>query len=56
VLDLTGRRVAVLSLPAGASAVEWQGRDLVGRAAPAGVYFARLEDERGTAARFVLAR
>jgi len=57
VLDLTGRKVAALPLPAGARAVEWQGSDLVGRAAPAGVYFARVEDEpRGAAARFVLAR
>jgi len=57
VLDLTGRKVAALPLPAGARGVEWQGSDLVGRAAPAGVYFARVEDEpRGAAARFVLAR
>jgi hypothetical protein len=57
VLDLTGRRVATLPLPAGAHGVEWQGRDLVGHAAPAGIYFARVEDEtRASASRFVLAR
>ena len=57
VLDLTGRRVAILPLPAGAHAVEWQGRALDGRAAPAGIYFARAEGEAaGLATRFVLAR
>jgi len=57
VLDLTGRRVAQLSLPAGARSAEWAGRDLDGRAAPAGVYFARMEDETHAAnVRFVLAR
>jgi flagellar hook assembly protein FlgD len=57
VLDLTGRRVATLPLAAGARSVEWQGRTLDGRAAPAGIYFARVEDETHAAnARFVLAR
>jgi len=57
VLDLTGRRVATLPLPAGARFVEWHGRDLDGRSAPAGVYFARVDDEpQGSASRFVLAR
>ena len=57
VLDLTGRRVATLPLPAGARAVEWQGRNLDGHATPAGVYFARVEYEtRASASRFVLAR
>jgi hypothetical protein len=56
VLDLTGRRVAALPLAAGARAVDWQGRDLAGRAAPAGVYFARVEDDAHGSTRFVLAR
>jgi hypothetical protein len=56
VLDLTGRRVASLPLAAGAPSVEWQGRDLAGRAAPAGVYFARVEGDARGSARFVLAR
>src|SRR4029079_4889497 len=34
VLDLTGRKVAALPLPAGARGVEWQGSDRRGRAAP----------------------
>jgi hypothetical protein len=63
VLDLTGRRVATLPLPAGARSIEWTGRDLDGRPAPAGIYFARVWSESfgyspdsGTAVRFVLAR
>jgi hypothetical protein len=57
VLDLTGRRVATLPLPAGTRSAEWAGRDLAGRAAPAGVYFARVEDAVHAAnVRFVLAR
>jgi hypothetical protein len=63
VLDLTGRRVATLPLPAGARSAEWAGRDLDGRAAPAGIYFARLGHDAfgyspnsSPAARFVLAR
>jgi hypothetical protein len=55
VLDLTGRRVAALPLPAGVRAVEWAGRDQDGRRAPAGIYFARVGGEAATA-RFVLAR
>jgi hypothetical protein len=57
VLDLSGRRVALLPLPAGERSAEWAGRDLVGRAAPAGIYFARMEDDAHAAnVRFVLAR
>ena len=63
VLDLTGRRVASLPLPAGARSAEWAGRDLDGRAAPAGIYFARVGHDAfgyspnsGASARFVLAR
>jgi len=57
VLDLTGRRLATLPLAAGERAVEWQGRDPAGRAAPAGIYFARVEGGAASpAARFVLAR
>ena len=57
VLDLTGRRVSTLVLAAGASSAEWQGRDALGRLAPAGVYFARVAGEgTASAVRFVVAR
>ncbi|MEQ1833969.1 MAG: hypothetical protein ABL977_13015 [Candidatus Eisenbacteria bacterium] len=57
VLDLTGRRIATLALARGERFAEWLGRDDAGRAAPAGVYFARLAgDEPAPAARFVMAR
>ena len=57
VLDLTGRRVASLVLPAGERALEWSGLDDGGRAIVAGVYFARLEGEPATTSvRFVVAR
>lgn len=57
VLDLTGRRVATLVVARGERFAEWQGRDDAGRAAPAGVYFARVAgDEDVPAARFVMAR
>ncbi len=49
VLDLSGRRVWSTALPAGASAVTWNGRRDDGGRAGAGVYFARLEDGRGVA-------
>ena len=57
VLDLTGRRISTLALARGERFAEWQGRDDAGRAAPAGVYFARIAgDESAPAARFVMAR
>ena len=57
VVDVTGRRMAQLELPSGASGAEWMGRDEQGRAAPAGVYFARLAGEPpGSGTRFVLMR
>ncbi len=46
VFDVTGRRVAspaVGSWPAGAHAVQWDGRDLSGLPVASGVYFMRLE-------------
>ncbi len=55
VVDVTGRRVALLALAAGATTAEWAGRDEQGRAAPAGVYFARVVGEAdGTGTRFIL--
>lgn len=51
ILDAGGRRVWARPLGRGAAVLEWRGeRDGGGRARP-GVYFARLEDERGVAAR-----
>jgi len=57
VMDLTGRHVASLALPAGGRFAEWRARDDQGRRAPAGVYFVRLAGEGAApAARFVVAR
>lgn len=59
VYDAAGRRVRVLAsgtLAAGPHAERWDGRDDAGRAAPGGVYFARLRaGGRDEARRFVLA-
>ena len=45
--DVTGRRIARLvdgtRLGGGAHTVSWNGRDALGRPAPAGVYLVRLE-------------
>ena len=49
VYDIGGRLVRQLHrgrLAAGAHAFEWNGRDVQGREAPAGVYFVRLESAR----------
>lgn len=45
IVDARGRRLGEIgrSLPAGASSLEWDGRDAGGRAMPAGVYFYRLQ-------------
>lgn len=43
ILDLQGRRVRSLVLPAGALEVTWDGRDERDRATAPGIYFARLE-------------
>lgn len=57
VVDVMGRRMALLELPSGATSVEWAGRDERDRAAPAGVYFARLADgPAASGTRFVLTR
>jgi hypothetical protein len=60
VYDAGGRRVRVLesgALPAGKRTTRWDGRDAAGRAAPNGVYFARLHaGGRVEARRFVLVR
>jgi len=52
--DVQGRRVRTLidgSLPAGPAQVEWDGRSDTGAAAPAGVYWARLETVDGVVSR-----
>jgi hypothetical protein len=41
VLDLAGRRVETLILPAGSRQVVWDGRDEHGRPCAPGVYFVR---------------
>jgi len=54
VVDVSGRRVARLVdrvLAAGPHAAEWNGRDAVGRSAPAGVFFVRLESRSGRESR-----
>jgi hypothetical protein len=50
--DLRGRLVVQLFdgiLPEGRSELDWDGRDALGRPAPSGVYFARLETRTGRA-------
>ena len=58
IYDAGGRKVRVLELGAmggGPRAARWDGRDLAGRKAPSGVYFARLEGDGARATRrFVL--
>lgn len=60
VYDLGGRRVRELAggvFGPGPHAVTWDGRDGDGRAAPAGLYFARLETRSGSVSRrLVIAR
>ncbi len=50
IVDAAGRRLGEIarSLPAGASSLEWDGRDAAGRSLPAGVYFYRLQVDDGT--------
>lgn len=56
VFDVSGRRVRVLPT-GGAATLLWDGRDEVGRALPAGTYFARTLSPRGIhTARVVLLR
>ncbi len=57
VYDLNGRRVARMLFSRDSQEVEWAGRAPDGRPAPAGVYFARIDDAPELhATRFVLAR
>lgn len=57
VYDLNGRRVARLAFANARPSAEWDGRTPDGRPAPAGVYFARMDDAPELRpARFVLAR
>jgi choice-of-anchor B domain-containing protein len=57
VFDVAGRRVAVLTrgrMPAGPHRIGWDARLPGGPAAPAGVYFIRLESDAGSFARKVV--
>ena len=57
VYDLNGRRVAKVSFARDAEVALWDGRTPDGRPAPAGVYFARIDDAPELrATRFVFAR
>jgi hypothetical protein len=56
VLDVTGRRIRELALPAGATAVSWDGRDGSGRPVASGVYWAIRERSGTEAARVVVIR
>lgn len=57
VFDAHGRLAALLWIWPGARAATWDGRDLAGRAAPAGAYFARVTTPRASAvARVTLLR
>jgi flagellar hook assembly protein FlgD len=54
VFSVTGQRVwtkDLSGLGAGSHRVEWQGRQLDGRAAPPGIYFARLDGTPASMAR-----
>jgi hypothetical protein len=54
--DLAGRRVAQLTIAAGATSAVWDGRTATGRSAPAGVYFARVAGAPGATARVLVVR
>jgi chitodextrinase len=57
VYDVRGRLQARLELSPGLEgASAWDGRDLAGRPAPAGIYFARMVDGRALVERLVLLR
>lgn len=57
VCDILGRRVAAIALPSGAESAEWNGHDVTGRTAAAGVYLVHVREEPASSAvRFVLAR
>jgi len=54
IFDAGGRRVVTLlrgDLPPGRRSVSWDGREASGSRAPAGLYFARLTTDQGTASR-----
>jgi hypothetical protein len=51
VVDALGRRVWTTPLAAGANTVTWDGRDMRGTRAGAGLYFMRVRDNRGTSMR-----
>ena len=55
ILGVDGRRIARVAVPAGAPA-RWDGRDDRGRAAPGGLYLARLAGREGAATKFLLMR
>jgi flagellar hook assembly protein FlgD len=50
IYDVLGRKVRRLAdgdLPAGSTAIRWDGRDAAGSAARTGMYFARLATPKG---------
>lgn len=51
IVDAGGRRMWSNRLPAGATTLTWRGEKEGGGHAPPGLYFARVEDERGVTAR-----
>lgn len=55
VLDIGGRIIALLPLPASAGTVSWNTRDSAGSLVPAGIYLARPR-EGGAGARFTILR
>jgi hypothetical protein len=54
IVDAGGRRAWSRRVPPGQSAFEWSGERDSGGRAPAGLYFARVEDARGVAARRIV--
>jgi len=56
VFSVSGRLVARVPI-ARAGVADWEGRDLAGRVAPSGLYFARLEGDRNAlGTKFMLLR
>ena len=51
VVDAAGRRIWTRTLASGSTAITWRGERDLGGPAPPGVYFVRIEDERGATLR-----
>ncbi len=54
IYNVTGRSLGTLPAPAGAESLRWDGKDDEGRSTPAGIYFLRLNDHKGSATARVL--